>query len=472
MTNVIFVNNSGRCIEMKKWMALLLTLLMSIGAAQAEYPWLEGLSDTGPSVKALVAPAQAAYPDWQVWDTEEYFAGLYNGGPQSEHHCIVYMYRVEEDRLLVMNLWTLANPLKEGAPISWEESHYAPIPLTAEAAERIAAMAPEEVFEKYEGASVSEAALPGCADFLVREGETLRQLLAYPDFLVGIAQDAQGQESLRIGHWNGTAYEKVTATAMNEDISINEIHSWNDGLELYVPGADMWVYCGTDGLWRLGRVLGVTEVNGEIVELSYSVGEDGLYTDDYITTDYRNNDWVYYGRPTFPTLLEGIDFVELPLTIEDIRDRTDATGYACVKQEGAGLYDAPEGNVLANCYKRLVGRVMTEQDGWVQLQIGSSEQGMTGWFRTEDMAFGAEVNEVRCSFPAYDDESWWDLEDMSSILPEHGAELDPWSTTLWLIAKLPDGNWLVQVNDDLVCTATAEAIGEVAPTDWGREEEW
>ena len=64
------------------------------------------------------------------------------------------------------------------------------------------------------------------------------------------------------------------------------------------------------------------------------------------------------------------------------------------------------------------------------------------------------------------------MEDLSSVLPEHGAELDPWSTTLWLIAQTPDGDWLVQVNDDLVCTATAEAIGEVGPTGWGREEEW
>ena len=457
---------------MKKWMALLTALLLCFGVAQAEYSWQQRLSDTGPSVKELVEPAQAAYPDWQVWETEEYWTGLYNGGPQHEHHCMVYMYRVEADRLLVMSLWTMANPLKAGDPVPWEESYYAPIPLTAEAAERIAAMAPEEVFEMYEGASLTEAALPGCAEFLVQEGEKLTKLLAYPDFLVGIVEDAQELESLRIGHWNGTAYDKVTATAMNEYIYINEIHSWNDELELYIPGAELWVYCGDDGVWRLGRVLGETEIDGELLDVSYIVGEDGLYTDDYITTDYRSNDWVRYGRPTFPTLLDGMDFAELPLSIEAVRDRTDASGYACVKQEGAGLYDAPEGNVLANCYKRLVGRVMTEQDGWVQLQIGSSEQGMTGWFRTEDMAFGAEVNEVRCSFPAYDDEPWWDLEDLSSILPEYGAELDPWSTTLWLIAQTPDGDWLVQVNDDLVCTATAEAIGEVGPTGWGREEDW
>lgn len=457
---------------MKKLMAILLAALMCVGAAQAEYSWQQKLLDTGPSVKELVEPAQAAYPDWQVWDTEEYWTGLYNGGPKNEHHCLVYMYRVEADCLLVMSLWTMANPLREGDPIPWEESHYAPIPLTAEAAERIAAMPPEEVFEMYEGASLSEAALPGCADFLVQEGETLTQLIAYPDFLVGLAQDAQKRDSLRIGHWNGAAYDKVTATAMNEHVYINETHSWNDELELYIPGAEMRVYCGTDGQWRLGRVLGELEVDGEIVDCSYSIGEDGVYTDDYITTDYRNNDWVYYGRPTFQTLLDGIDFAELPLSLYAVRDKMDATGYACVKQEGAFLYDAPEGKALASCYARLTGWVLAEQDGWVQLQIGSAVQGMTGWFRAEDMAFDAEVNEVACSFPAYDDEPWWGMEDMSSVLPEHGVELDPWSVTLWLIARTTDGDWLVQVNGDLVCIATAEAIGEVGPKGWGRVEEW
>lgn len=456
---------------MKKLCVLLMALLMCAGAAQAEYPWLESLADTGPSVEELIAPAQAAYLDWQVWETEEYWTGLYNGGPKNEHHCIVYLYRVQANRLEMMELWTLANELSLEAPIPWEETLYAPIPLTDEAAERIAAMSPEEVFEKYEGASLTEAALPGCGEFLLGEGETLRQLIAYPDFLVGIAQDDQARDSLRIGHWDGAEYTAVTATAMTDRIFLNEIHSWNDGLELYVPGAEMYVYCGTDGVWRLGSVSADMEVDGEIVDLSYSIGDDGLYTDDYITTDYRNNDWVFYGRPTFPVLLDGMDFSEVPRSLDELRLLVDATGYACVKREGAAMYDAPEGNVLASCYARLTGQVLKEQDGWVQLQIGSADRGMTGWFHREDMAFGAEVNEVACSFPSYDDSAWWDMENLSAVLPEHGAELDPWYTRLWLIAELPDGDWLVQVNGEMVCTATAEAIGVVGPTGYGWDEE-
>ena len=433
---------------MKKWIVLLLALLMCFGAAQAEYPWLAGLSDTGPSVKDLVDPAQDAYPDWQVLDTEEYWTGLYNGGPQHEHHCLVYLYRVAEEHLLVMSLWTMANPLKEGDPIPWEESHYAPIPLTAEAAERIAAMAPEEVFEKYEGASLTEAALPGCADFLVQEGETLRQLIAYPDFLVGIAQDAREQESLRIGHWNGTAYEKVTATAMSEYVSINEIHSWNDGLEIYVPGAELGVYCDDSGVWRVN----VVTDGGR-----YFLGEDYL-VDAEGEGVYWTNAWYAFGVPTFPVELDGMDFAALPVSTEEAIPMLDPSGYACTKADGAPVYDAPGGNALGSAYARLTGRIIAEQDGWVQLQIGSEDAGLSLWFRMEDLAFGAQVNEVTCTFPSYE-------------MPEDMAE--DWYE-MWLIAEVP-GGWLAQVDVETVRFVSAEEIDRIGRpcNDWGElEDAW
>lgn len=449
-------DNCWEVHRMKKWTSLLLALLLFLGTAQAEYPWLEGLSDTGPSAKELAGPAQAAYPDWQVWETEEYWSGLYNGGPQSEHHCIVYMYRVEADRLLVMSLWTLANPLREGNPIPWEETLYAPIPLTAEAAGRIAAMAPVEVFEKYEGASLSGAALPGSAEFLVEEGETLTQLIAYPDFLVGIVQNVQGQESLRIGHWNGMAYDKVTATDMVRYVSINEIHSWNDGLELYVPGAELWAYCDEDGVWQLSVV---TDGGRYFIQEDYICDAEAEYV-------WWNNDWYTYGQPTFPTQLHGMDFAAVPKSTEDATAQMDATGFACVKADGAALYDAPDGNVLANCHTRLTGRVLAEQDGWVQLQIGSAEEGMTGWFRAEDLAFGNDVNALSCGFPTYDAA---DPEALEALLG------DEYWYELWLIARLPDGDWLAQVDGVMVREIPTEVIGEVGPPcrdaiEW--EEEW
>ena len=134
----------------------------------------------------------------------------------------------------------------------------------------------------------------------------------------------------------------------------------------------------------------------------------------------------------------------------------DASGFACAKADGVPLYDTPDGNILGTAYARLTGRVIAQQDGWVQLQIGSAESGMTAWFRGDDLAYGTAVNEVECTFPSYN-------------MPEDMLE-DYYE--MWLIAEMP-GGYLAQVDVDTVCQVSAEKIGPVGPPcdDWGELEE-
>lgn len=449
---------------MRKWLAMLFAMtLMVCGAAQGE-AWAKKML----TEEEMGAMAQADFPGWQIWRNSWYGSGMWED--EMAIHSEIELLRVTEDQLLIRHLDVVKNGLKQGDPIPWEVTDYAPVPLTQEAAERLAGMSPDAVMERYNGPEVNADGLDGCAEFLLGEGETMAELYVYPDFLVAVVQDAEGREGLRIGHWNGAEYAKVTASPMQaQDIYIVSVHSYNDYLELHADGVNIVLRCGADGEWRLGHAV---TWDAEFYETGYSIGEDRLYAYDDIGGDPQNNDWIFYGRPTFPTQLTELDFGEI-LSRQEAVSQLDTAGLACVKREGAGMYDAPEGSVLASCYARLVGTVLAEQDGWVQLQIGSAEQGMTAWFRAEDMAFGAEVNEVVCSFPSYrQDAWWWDMEDMSAILPEHGAELDPWSVELWLIAKLPDGDWLAQVNGDLVCVVSQEVIGEVGPTWHAWEEEW
>lgn len=450
---------------MRRMLAMLLLLaVMMCSTAQGQELVQEMLGE-----EEMGAIAQVDFPGWQIWRNSWYGSGMWED--EMTIHSDIELLRVTEDQLLIRHLDVVRNGLKQGDPIPWEVTDYAPVPLTQEAAERFAGMSPDAIMERYNGPEVNADELDGCAEFLLGEGETMTELYVYPDFLVAVTQDAEGREGLRIGHWNGTEYEKVTASPMQtQDIYIVSVHSYNDYLELQIDGADIVLCCGEDGQWVLAHV---TAYDEDYNETAYSIGTDGISVYDYLYSDYRNNDRLYYGRPTFPTLLDGLSFDDVPMEIDEVPALLDTTGFACVKTEGAVMYDAPEGNALASCYARLTGAVLQEQDGWVQMQIGSAEQGMTAWFRAEDMAFGAEVNEVVCSFPSYDDEAWWDMEDMSAILPEHGAELDPWTTELWLIARLPDGGWLALVNGEMVCEAAAEAIGEVGPTyhAWD-EEDW
>ena len=75
-------------------------------------------------------------------------------------------------------------------------------------------------------------------------------------------------------------------------------------------------------------------------------------------------------------------------------------------------------------------------------------------FRREDLAFGAEVNRLQCSFPSYDNGRWWRertedpdaaIPGLAAMLPE-GAKL--YSQDLWLVGRNPDGDWLVLVNGE------------------------
>ena len=419
----------------KKWIAAMLAVCLLIGCtAMAERV----------TTADLRAAAQADFPDWRFVDDTWYGSGMWYD--QMAMHYSGSMVQIAEGELRIRGLYAAMDPLKPGDPVPWEIISYAPVPLTAEAEARLAAMEFAEIFDPYENEQLREAALPGCADFLLNEGEHLTDLLIYPDFLVATVEDGEGRGSLRIGHWDGTAYTKVTATAMGERVWINAIHSWNDGLELWTT-AEMWADCDEDGVWRLT----VVTDGGQ-----YFIG-DGYLVDDQCEGVYWTNAWYAWGVPTFPTLLDGLDFAAVPVAAEDAAAMLDAAGFACTAADGVILYDAPEGSVVATCYARLTGKVIAEEGDWVQLQIGSAQEGMTGWFRREDVAFGAAVSEVRCGFPSYD-------------MPDDMAE--GWYE-MWLIAELPGGGWLAQIDVDRVEVVPAEKIGQVGPAcdDWGEMEE-
>lgn len=437
---------------MKKRMVLLLALLLCFGVAQAENDaidnWISDMTQQAEAqitVSELKAAACADFPDWQLIGDDEYWSDMWEG--QMAHHCELYMLRVAQGKLQLRELYVLMNPVKSGEAVPWEVWDYASVPLTAEAEARLAAMGPSAFFRKYSNTQLSEEALPGCAAFLLNEGEHLTDLLIYPDFLVATVEDDAGRMGLRIAHWDGSEYTKVTATAMGEKVWVNEIHSWNDGLEVWAT-AELGVYCDDSGVWRVN----VVTDGGR-----YFLGEDYL-ADSQGEGVYWTNAWYTFGVPTFPVELDGMDFAALPVSTEEAIPLLDPSGHACTKADGTPLHDAPGGNVLGIAYARLTGRVISEQDGWVQLQIGSEDAGLAVWFRADDLAYGAEVNEVDCTFPTYE-------------MPEDMAE--DWYE-MWLIAEVP-GGWLAQVDMDTVRFVSAEEIVRIGPPcdDWGElEDAW
>lgn len=382
----------------------------------------------------MIDQASSDFHDWTIYDSSRFGSGTWND--EMAIYAEVYMFRLDGNKLCMQQAYAVANPLNEGDTIPWEIDTMAPVPLSDNAADLIAALPAEEIMDYGAGAVLNPDHLSGCADFLLQNGETLRQLIAYPDYLVGVAENTSGQRSLRIAPWNGASYDTPVASPMQDtDIYINEIHSWNTALEIMTDISEYYISYGADGLWRVGTIntgMGI-----------YYISED--YLEDVTLWDnLMGNHHIFYGHPAFNLLLADINLAAFPSTLEEAVAQLDAKGYACTRRDDASMTDTPNGDVLANCYARLTGKVLAEQNGWTQLLIGSEENGMAGWFQTEDLAFGQDIHHVPCGFPSYDFSVLNDL-------PE-----SEWSAAYieycWVIGQLPQGDYLIQANQDYVFT--------------------
>ena len=207
-----------------------------------------------------------------------------------------------------------------------------------------------------------------------------------------------------------------------------------------------WFFVGiADGNWTLYRVY------------------DDFVTDANELALCDSNDVIHYGAFTLERDLTEADIPAYPDFIRDVIPLLDSSAFACVRSDDAAMLDGPGGKLLATCYARLTGRILRREDGYVQLRIGSEEDGMTGWFAEEDLAYGPEIETVRCGFPSHSEDDCY-----GSYLADVVTGIDPTGfvdTTclVWLIGRLPSGDWLVQLDAEIVCTAPADAFRDIGP---------
>ena len=70
---------------------------------------------------------------------------------------------------------------------------------------------------------------------------------------------------------------------------------------------------------------------------------------------------------------------------------------------------------------------------------------------------------MRCGFPSHSEDDCYGsylLDILTGIDP---AELTDTTYLVWLIGKLPSDDWLIQLDVDTVCTASADAFRNVGP---------
>ena len=402
-----------------------------------------------PQDKTFVSVVEAAFPGWKAT-----FIGAYWSGGKDRYEML--LMRIAEGML-----WSLAvyADAEDTAGENWGVIERAPVPLTEAGSEKAAGALETFVLatDRYWDAEeflADFSLLPEAARILLRENEKLISLSPWEGYLAGIAEDEAGLCSLRIADWDGTAYRKVIAAPMQAHLDITEIHSTDGLMEIRSAAGTHDLVRSDDGSWHLRTHM--PKEGG-----SYFLTGEGIvdrYAAEY-DPDCSNDAW-HYGTPEFATALPDLVFAEIP-GLDDAVLRMDAGGWACVKTEGAQLCDAPDGETLAVCFTRLPGRVLEQTDGWTCLQIGSEQLGLKGWFRTADLAFGAETETVICGFPAFD---CWMLRE-SPLGADICLQLDedPWGLDCWLIGKTTSGEWLLLFDRCLVRTAPAELVGETQP---------
>ncbi len=424
--------------------SVILALLLAFLCAAPPFAQADGWEED----KALVLSHVAEdYPDWQVSFTTIYGSGKWND--EMAIHVHLGLYRVEDGMLIQKTLRVLVNPLRAGEEICYDEIDLVPVPLSPLAVEKIEAPAPDEIaLDDW----IDVQKLPGLAEFMLEDDEHWENLGAFSDKLIGVAVNGERKQRVCIAYWNGQAYGEILSSPVQEkSFRLNEIHSGEDELELMVDDGLVYVYCGGDvpGIYGINTGWGIW------------IFGDGLVWNGTLGISGESSNELYPGVPTFPLSLTEMDISAVPLTNAELLAAMDASGWACVRVNGAEMRDGPGGNVIAACYARLFGQIKEEQGDWVLLHIGGEEHGGMGWFRREDLAFGREGFFIPCGFPSYDDRDSdaAHLNEVLQGLPEPLSEDSDYLT--WLVGKKQNGDWLVLVDADALCTAPPDAFSDI-----------
>lgn len=279
--------------------------------------------------------------------------------------------------------------------------------------------------------------------------------------LIAVTETASGTYRLKIAEWDGTQYTHTTASPPQALLQFNQIHSWNEDIEIYYADEmEGYITRSDDGIWRL---LGINN-GSEIIWL----GEDSIKETAALISD-QNNDAILYGRPTFATTLSVLDLSSIPSCMQEMAAALDTSLCVCTAQDDVPIYAAPEGEELARCYARVPGTLLSRDEEWVQFRIGSVQSGLTVWAKAADLAFGADTDKTLCSFPSYEpfysDEE--EIHKVAAVADGRVLRLDSSEHAPWLIGKTADGSWLILLNfaeEGVVCTAAADTLRGIGPT--------
>lgn len=439
---------------MRKMLACFLALLMCCTGLTAFAESLT-LPEVLPKSYFLEA-AQQDYPDWQIRRASYYISGRYEG--ESARYIEISIYRITDSAIELLELSTLINPIREGDDVSWSVSALIPVEIVSGAADDLCAMTAEEIFYDGIGASFTNAARNLLVPSLRVADESVTQLLSCSKFLFCITENSAGKSILRIAEWDGSSYTNVVATRPQPHLNFLPAHSYDGEMELWLS-EDAVVYPRYDAEvgWHINHFF-INDSNLVVFQNRIIEGE--------IEEWYQDNNSEYYGRLTPPHSLTDVDFATFPQTLDEVLAYMDYTGVACTAHDDTPLYATPDGDVLAYCYTRVPMVVISEIGDWREVQLGGDADGLRCWVRAADLAFGADTENVVCTFPTHEEVDR--TQEAVSFSGKARALED--GTAWWIIGVLPNGDYLMMYAGDeemFVGTAPASAFSELGETEHG-----
>lgn len=440
---------------MRKLLACFLSLLMCCTGLTAFAESLT-LPEVLPKSYFLEA-AQQDYPDWQVWKVTYSGYGRYEN--EIAIHIFVNLYRFTNDCIELMELDAITNPIQEGDDVPWSVTTLIPVELAPGAADTLRAMDEKDIFTISSRAVFSDTVTDLLMPSQHTADETVVQLMSSSQFLYYVTKDSAEQYMLRIAKWDGSEYTTVVSTPSPAKLSFNPAFSSDNTLELDAnlsPYLEVDCKFDADGVWRI-----------------HTLNNDAYFVtvyDNYIIKTYwsneQNNDDYHYGRLTLPLTLNEVDFAAFPRTFAEVLSSMDYTGVACTAHDDTPLYAAPDGDVLAYCYTRVPMVVISESGDWREVQLGGDADGLRCWVRAADLAFGADTENVVCTFPTH--RAVDRVQKAVSFSGKARALED--GTAWWIIGILPNGDYLMMYAGDeemFVGTAPASAFSELGETEHG-----
>lgn len=439
---------------MRKMLACLLALLMLCTGLTA-FAESSTPSEVPPKSYFLEA-AQRDYPDWQIRGSSYYISGRYEG--ESARYIEISIYRITDSAIELLELSTLINPIREGDDVSWSVSALIPMEIVSGAADDLCAMTAEEIFYDGIGASFTNAARNLLVPSLRVADESVTQLLSCSKFLFCITENSAGKSILRIAEWDGSSYTNVVATRPQPHLNFLPAHSYDGEMELWLS-EDAVAYPRYDAEvgWHINHFF-INDSNLVVFQNRIIEGE--------IEEWYQDNNSEHYGRFTLPHSLTEVDFATFPQTLDEVLAYMDYTGVACTAHDDTPLYATPDGDVLAHCYTRVPMTVISESGDWREVQLGSDADGLRCWVRAADLAFGADTENVVCTFPTH--RAVDRVQEAVSFGGKVRALED--GTAWWIIGVLPNGDYLMMYAGDeemFVGTAPASAFSAIGETEHG-----